>query len=90
VWSCEQSDRQQATVTAARATRQASVATLDEVGDWVEFIPSHVPFAFKSKPNDIKIHSFLTKLQTKISWVLFMATVFYLNRLYVAYFQEID
>jgi len=38
----------------------------------VKFIPSHVSFISKSNSeNYIEIDSFLTKLQTKISWLLF-------------------
>ena len=38
------------------------------------FIPSHVWFISKSNSeNCIEIRYFLTKLQTKISWLLFMA-----------------
>jgi len=40
----------------------------------VKFIPSHVPFSLKSNSgNCIKIRRFLTKLQTKITWILFIA-----------------
>jgi len=40
----------------------------------VKFIPLHVPFISQSNSeNYIEIHSLLTKLQTKISWLLFMA-----------------
>ena len=39
---------------------------------WVKFIPSHVSFISKSNSeNYIEIRWFLTKLQTKISWLLF-------------------
>ena len=38
------------------------------------FILSRVMFIYKSNSeNGTKIHQFLTKLQTKISWLLFMA-----------------
>jgi len=38
---------------------------------WVKFIPSHVPFILKSNSdNCIKIPWFLTKLHTKLSWLL--------------------
>jgi len=40
----------------------------------MKFIPSHVSFIDKSNTeNCIKIRCVLTKLQTKISWLLFMA-----------------
>jgi len=40
----------------------------------MKFILSHVPFISKSiSENCIKIHCFLTNLQTKISWLLFIA-----------------
>jgi len=38
------------------------------------FIPAHLPFIAKSNSeNYIQICCFLTKLQRKISWLLFMA-----------------
>jgi len=42
----------------------------------VKFITSHVQFFFKSNieiENGIEIRYYLTKLHTKLSWLLFMA-----------------